>query len=56
MALGAAALTAVGAIAGLLIDRDGGTAGNQLTRLQMALPPGVRLPLREARTNIAVLT
>jgi eukaryotic-like serine/threonine-protein kinase len=52
--LGAAALTAVGAIAGLLIDQDGGAAGDRATRLQMALPAGVRLPLREARTNIAV--
>ena len=50
----AAALTTAGALAGLLIDWDGGTAADRLTRLQMALPPGVRLPLREARTSIAV--
>jgi len=54
LALGAAALTTAGVIAGLLFDRDPSTAGERLARLQMALPPGVRMPLREARTNIAV--
>src|SRR5687768_11033114 len=54
MALGAAALTTLGALGGMLINRDSGTAGDRLSRLQMALPPGVRLPLREARTSIAV--
>ena len=54
IALGAAALTTLGALGGMLIDRDSGTAGDRLSRLQMALPPGVRLPLREARTSIAV--
>jgi serine/threonine protein kinase/Tol biopolymer transport system component len=54
VAVAAAVLTGVGAITGLLIDRDVELAGNRLSRLQMALPPGVRLPLREARTSIAV--
>jgi len=54
LTLGAAALTTAGVIAGLLFDRDSSTAGERLARLQMALPPGVRMPLREARTNIAV--
>src|SRR5688572_15032773 len=54
MALGAAALTTVGVMAGLLFDRDPMTAADRVVRLQMSLPPGVRLPLREARTSIAV--
>jgi eukaryotic-like serine/threonine-protein kinase len=54
LAFGAAALVTAGVIAGLLVDRDSSTAGERLARLQMALPPGVRMPLREARTNIAV--
>jgi serine/threonine protein kinase/Tol biopolymer transport system component len=54
LALGAAVLTTSGAIAGLLFDRDPSTAGDRAVRLQMSLPPGARLPLREARTSIAV--
>ena len=54
IALTAAALTTVAVVTALLIDRDDGAVGERLTRLQMALPAGVRLPLREARTSIAV--
>ena len=53
VAVAAVALTTAGAAGGLLYDR-GPDADGRPARLQMALPPGVRLPLREARTSIAV--
>jgi Tol biopolymer transport system component len=54
LGLGAAALATVAVVAGVLFNRDPGSTSERSLRLQMSLPPGARLPLREARTSIAV--
>ena len=54
LGFGAAALVTVAALAGLMFDRVPSSSGEQSLRLQMSLPPGARLPLRDARTSIAV--
>ena len=54
LGFGAAALATIAVVAGLLLDRDPPGTSERSLRLQMSLPPGARLPLREARTSIAV--
>jgi serine/threonine protein kinase/Tol biopolymer transport system component len=54
LGVGAAAIAIAAVSAGLLFTRDPHGISERSVRLQMSLPPGARLPLREARTGFAV--